>query len=52
MAVVSNYAPGVVGNTVSVEEVTEATARASVKLFSLLDRVVRLIGPEMETPAK
>ena len=27
VAVVSNYAPGVVGNTVSVEEVTEATAQ-------------------------
>ena len=46
IAVVSNYAPGVVGNTVSVDEVTQATGAASAKLFSLLDRVVQVIGAQ------
>jgi len=44
IAVVSNHAPGVVGNTVSVEEVTKATEQASGKLFRLLDRVVQESG--------
>ena len=44
IAVVSNYAPGVVGNTVSVEEVIAASKQASARLFRLLDRVVELAG--------
>jgi len=45
LAVVSNYAPGVAGNTVSQEEVKEVTEAVSAKLFRLLDRVVRLFAP-------
>ena len=48
VAVGSNYAPGVVGNTVSHEEVTEATGAASANLFRLLDRVVQLSTHETE----
>jgi 5'-methylthioadenosine phosphorylase len=48
VAVVSNYAPGVVGNTVSHEEVTEATGAAAANLFRLLDRVVQLATHETE----
>lgn len=43
VAVVSNYAPGVVGNTVSIEEVTAETASASAVLFTLLGRAVELL---------
>ena len=42
LALVSNYAPGVVGNTVSHEEVKQVTDAAASKLFRLLDRVVQL----------
>ena len=44
LAVVSNYAPGVVGNTVSHEEVTAVTNTVSAKLFCLLDRVVQIFA--------
>ena len=44
LAVVSNYAPGIVGNTVSHEEVTAVTNAASAKLFRLLDRVVQIFA--------
>lgn len=44
IAVVSNHAPGVVGNTVSVEEVVQASRDASARLFRLLGRVVADAG--------
>ncbi|MGH9292414.1 MAG: S-methyl-5'-thioinosine phosphorylase [Acidimicrobiales bacterium] len=42
VAVVSNFAPGVVGNTVSVREVVAETASASERLLRLLDTAVRM----------
>jgi 5'-methylthioadenosine phosphorylase len=52
LAVVSNYAPGVVGNTVSHEEVTAVTDAVSAKLFRLLDRVVQLFAATVEGHAR
>jgi len=52
IAVVSNYAPGVVGNTVSAEEVAQATEAASEKLFRLVDRVVQVAGAQLTGPGR
>ncbi|MGH9293628.1 MAG: MTAP family purine nucleoside phosphorylase [Acidimicrobiales bacterium] len=42
VAVVSNFAPGVVGNTVSVEEVLSETSTAAQRLLRLLDTAVSM----------
>jgi len=44
VAVVSNYAPGTVGNTVSIEEVVAEADAASGRLFALLGQAMEFAG--------
>lgn len=50
LAVVSNFAPGIAGNMVSLEEVKQVTEAASCKLLGLLDRVVQRMADEEKGP--